>query len=1276
MRKWLRWLAEFNFHGVSAQAINVNNNNEYEALTPSILGPEESAIYVEAINFACSQDEIKNIAVTGAYGAGKSSVLLTWRECPDNDFHIMTVSLADFAMQSSPKPKPEHGGKEETGSPADEKKAAEEKTIEYSILQQMLYQAKKSALPYSRIERISITPRLQIAARAGELLLIVSLALAGLFCLFPDYFRNKFALTETISHYLLDSNPAYRLAGAGLLFFTAFYRAFKALHRIGLFDRRLSVDKIDMFRGAISTRPSAPSLLNIYIDEIVYFFEATGHNVVIFEDLDRHNDGAIFIKLREINQIINNTRPEKERVRFIYAVRDGLFTTAEARSKFFDFVIPVIPVMDSENAAEHFKSMFRPTELETEGFIQCISRLSFFIPDMRIMRNIANEFRIFHTMVNGAGDITRLLSMITYKNICAEDYHGIDEKKGVLYSFVSAFSSGELKSRYNHIQQTKIEYLKEEIESMIHDEAATLTEIRENILAKYILPNQKDVLSFNLASKSIVDFDSLSRDEDFTSKFEGIKYFHIRFNARNTDLILHEEKEIKTILAEYKERTEKLRLKSTGRLYEIERDIEDLEYNKLSLKNASLPDITSSMGIAGFTDWVNRTLYPENAVLPPYQNSSEQLEFIYFLLVNGYITSGYMFYRSVFRPGSLSTEDNEFIKAVSIGRNPEQTLSMPLHEIENVVSKLNSLSLIMKRSAWHPDVLLYLLGHNTLTLREIIQIQIADSEDTSLAQLTAQTFENWPLPQRILYVEEMSTNRFNASVLVKRLAEMDDKNVASELLLLHLCSSRLKWNEETTDMRQWSKYILVNNGQFPDEVPEGYAEVFKDNLLKTGLIFPRLADCSSEQGKDIVRSIVDHQRWEYSAGNIKNIFLTLCADGKSSRKYFEEKPLSAIESLGIPALVDTVRRFFDIFLNDFFVLSQDYSHIPALLNDSDVSEKGILGIVTKMQFIIDDIRTIINRELILTGEENIAQGNNLHSLLLKHNHVDTKWSQLSFLLVQSNVSDVILGKWFEKYHDLFQEKYVEISSMDSLNSVLQRLYNSAELTASSRKKILSNFHVTFLFLPENLPPEKVALMVEYGRLAPTAAVFTEIRDTYTDNDEGVSEILASLVSQYPALLTNHPLTVLVHDDEPDFPLAERLFSNDEVMKSAGISTLNSLWGYDPDVFEGPLFIPAESLRHIVPELKNDDLRLALLLQALSAGELSHQIITLVLSSLSEDDYRVFLSTKAHRSVPYTKALIKMARLLEKAGFIQSLNVNEARQRIRFVPHCSSAFRHH
>nr|BCT73940.1 hypothetical protein [Escherichia coli] len=48
---------------------------------------------------------------------------------------------------------------------------------------------------------------------------------------------------------------------------------------------------------------------------------------------------------------------------------------------------------------------------------------------MRVMHNIANEFRLYRNIVNNGGDLKRLISLITYKNLYAEDYHRIDQKK-------------------------------------------------------------------------------------------------------------------------------------------------------------------------------------------------------------------------------------------------------------------------------------------------------------------------------------------------------------------------------------------------------------------------------------------------------------------------------------------------------------------------------------------------------------------------------------------------------------------------------------------------------------------------------------------------------------------------------------------------------------------------------------------------------------------------------------------------------------------------------
>ncbi|MFW7199410.1 hypothetical protein [Enterobacter sp. BNK-16] len=185
----------------------------YEALTPAVLEKEKAASYIEALNFAYIQPDIRNVAVTGPYGAGKSSVVKTWCQSKEGTLRVLTVSLADFDMQkavSEKEAQPEKGKSEEVEKNAE----TSEKSIEYSILQQILYKNKKNELPYSRIERISGVTAKQILKSASLLTLTMMLAGVALFFLAPDYITARLTLPVAISQKLLAWPFLARLIGA------------------------------------------------------------------------------------------------------------------------------------------------------------------------------------------------------------------------------------------------------------------------------------------------------------------------------------------------------------------------------------------------------------------------------------------------------------------------------------------------------------------------------------------------------------------------------------------------------------------------------------------------------------------------------------------------------------------------------------------------------------------------------------------------------------------------------------------------------------------------------------------------------------------------------------------------------------------------------------------------------------------------------------------------------------------------------------------------------
>ena len=120
------------------------------------------------------------------------------------------------------------------------------------------------------------------------------------------------------------------------------------------------------------------SILNHHIDEIIYFFEVTDYNVVIIEDLDRFGESEVFTKLREINLLINNSKKISRDIVFIYAIKDDMFKDKD-RAKFFDYMFPVIPIVNFSNSGDKLKTILgsSSTKINTYAFTKTDSSRSF-----------------------------------------------------------------------------------------------------------------------------------------------------------------------------------------------------------------------------------------------------------------------------------------------------------------------------------------------------------------------------------------------------------------------------------------------------------------------------------------------------------------------------------------------------------------------------------------------------------------------------------------------------------------------------------------------------------------------------------------------------------------------------------------------------------------------------------------------------------------------------------------------------------------------------------
>ena len=161
------------------------------------------------------------------------------------------------------------------------------------------------------------------------------------------------------------------------------------------------------------------SILNYHLDEILYFFEVTEYNIIVIEDLDRFEQTEVFTKLREINLLINNSKKIDKDVVFIYAIRDDMFQDYD-RTKFFDFIVPIIPVINTSNSNELLLKIVENNDYKISDDL--LENLALFIDDMRLLYNIMNEYHLYSKNLDENLDQDKLLSMMVYKNIHPDDF--------------------------------------------------------------------------------------------------------------------------------------------------------------------------------------------------------------------------------------------------------------------------------------------------------------------------------------------------------------------------------------------------------------------------------------------------------------------------------------------------------------------------------------------------------------------------------------------------------------------------------------------------------------------------------------------------------------------------------------------------------------------------------------------------------------------------------------------------------------------------------------
>lgn len=414
-------------------------------IIPETVGnpPVANAAYrvVEELVSAINDPNIKNVAVSADYGAGKSSVVETAKAkiIKDEDIHwwrfkrkrkqsrFLTISLAQ--LNADGRYSKAKNGQNNTGNNIEK-----DKDIEYSLLQQLLYYDLPSKTPKSRFYRLGRISVWRALVWASSILLAV-------FSFLVLFEPERFMVKSFCEHFAVSSECKFYFDCVAALVLVFLF----VLFCIWLVRRaRIKIGKVKVKEAEVEV--DTLSVFNQYLDEIIYFFASTRYNVVVFEDLDRFADTTrIFGKLRELNKILNNSQYLRgiinREITFVYSVRDDLFD-ATCRVKFFDYIVPVIPVVNSSNAYEKLcEYLDEEDKLAFDG--KDLLNLCEYFEELRLIINIVNEYNLYKRVIRlDDFKLSRkvLFGLIVYKNYCPHDFVHLHNRRGVLASILDGKS--------------------------------------------------------------------------------------------------------------------------------------------------------------------------------------------------------------------------------------------------------------------------------------------------------------------------------------------------------------------------------------------------------------------------------------------------------------------------------------------------------------------------------------------------------------------------------------------------------------------------------------------------------------------------------------------------------------------------------------------------------------------------------------------------------------------------------------------------------------------
>ncbi len=1001
---------------------------------------DKAGVYSEAILFATNNAKVSNIALTGPYGSGKSSIIQSFLKKYRRP--ALHISLAAFVPEA------------DTG---DGKVSRQE--IERSILQQMLYGADANKLPLSRFKRIQ-SPGVWSIFKSLFIML-------GILAVWYVFNQREVIISGTYFG-SLSLIKWFNL----WVFVLAVTFLWVILHHFYVASFGLSLKSISL--KDVEIKPASDdqaSILNRHLDEIIYFFQSTAYDLVIIEDLDRFNNAEIFVTLREINSLVNENAGVKHTIRFLYALRDDMFVNTD-RTKFFEFIIPVIPIINTSNSIDMVLEQGKRLALDERLDRQFLREVSRYLNDLRLIQNIFNEYAIYVANLETDGeyllDANKLLAILIYKNVYPRDFERLHRGAGTLANILNL--QDELIGHGEAAYRAEIAELEKRIEVAERQTPSDLRELRQIYAMALIEKFQPNTVSVSHNGRTWITLQQLVEHDMFDQLIEAP-----RINGRT--------------LQGHPECIDSSKLQSevdSQKSYQQRKD--EIEIKAVDNKNKSLRrirDLRSEIAALRTTKFNELLRLNVDRVQELFANFGDNGELARFLILEGHLDDTYYQYTSLFHSGRLSPNDNKFLIQIRAFVTPE-----PGFPIDN------------------PKEVIAAMRDEDFRQSYVLNVKLVDSLLSDSSRYRGQTQKLFEyISSEFEACEDFFDTYYSSgrdvlgllSGLANAWKGLIPSVITSPNNIVHV--SRLVASLPETSL----KALARNYDEFPEFVSENLPEILMNSpeLEPERLVYLNFEvknlDAIKEHS-EIVRVMFEEGLFELTILNLEYVYKAIL--GEKDLELLRERNFTAIRSTNNTTLMKRVESDFDVYLRDILL---------ELQGNSKEDAPAILAVVRHDALDQDDLREFLERQTtLLPTLEDVPE--NLHDMLFRINAIEPTWVNcLAFMesegfeadslvgfLDRDNVRDVILG------HPLPGDS-------DS-QKLRQFLVNAGSLSDATYREYAHALPKSFNNLPKGLEPTKLRILIDEGKI-----IFSkENLDALVENTDLQVRFVAANIGTYLA----------------------------------------------------------------------------------------------------------------------------------------------------------------